>query len=94
MKEAFKALTKVDILQPYKSEDDFRTSNNGNNVGHKLYVFDIQYQKNFESSEPIKVDFKIDGVTPAGIYGYALDLTNKLISISSDGQRMSSIQIA
>ena len=50
--------------------------------------FDIRYQKNFESSQPIKVEFKFDGVIPAGIYGYALVLANKLISISSDGQRM------
>ena len=53
-----------------------------------MYVFDIRYQKSFESSQPIKVEFKFDGVVPAGIYGYALVLTNKLISISSDGQRM------
>ena len=53
-----------------------------------MYVFDIRYQKIFESSQPIKVEFKFDGVIPAGIYGYALVLTNKLISISNDGQRM------
>ena len=52
-----------------------------------IYVFDIRYQKNFESAQPIKVEFKFDGVIAAGIYGYALVLTNKLISISSDGQR-------
>ena len=34
------------------------------------------------------MEIKFDGVVPAGIYGYALVLTNKLISISSDGQRM------
>ena len=87
VKEAFKALTK-DNLQPYISEHDFRSSNDGNNVGYNIYVFDIRYQKNFESSQPIKVEFKFDGVVAAGIYGYALVLTNKLISISSDGQRM------
>ena len=47
----------------------------------------MRYQKIFESAQPIKVEFKFNGVTPAGIYGYALVLTNKLISISSDGQR-------
>ena len=88
IKEAFKALTKDDILQPYISEHDFRSSNDGNNIGYKIYAFDIRYQKNFESSQPIKVEFKFDGVVPAGIYGYALVLTNRLISISSDGQRM------
>ena len=88
MKEAFKALTQDDILLPYISEADFRASNDGNNIGYKIYAFDIRYQKNFEKSQPIKVEFKFDGVVPAGIYGYALVLANKLISISSDGQRM------
>ena len=88
IKEAFKALTKDDILQPYISEHDFRSSNGGNNIGYNIYAFDMRYQKNFESSQPIKVEFKFDDVVPAGIYGYALFLTNRSISISSDGQRM------
>ena len=88
IKEALKALTEDNLLQPYISDADFRSSNNDNNIGYNIYVFDIRYQKNFESSQPIKVEFKFDGVIPAGIYGYALVLTNKLISISSDGQRM------
>ena len=87
-KEAFKALTKDNILQPYISEHDFRSSNDVNDIGYNIYAFDIGYQKKFESSQPIKVEFKFDGVVPAGIYGYALVLTNKLISMSSDGQRM------
>ena len=85
--EAFKILTKDDILQPYISEHDFRSSNDGNNIGYTLYVFDIRYQKNFESAQPIKVEYKFSENVPAGIYGYALVLTNKLISLSSDGQR-------
>ena len=55
IKEAFRALTKDDILQPYISEDDFRSSNEGNNVAFNLYAFDISYQKNFESAQPAKV---------------------------------------
>ena len=88
IKEAFKALTKDNLLQPYISDADFRSNNDGDNIGYNIYVFDIRYQKNFESSQPIKVEFKFDGAVPAGIYVYALVLTNKLISISSDGQRM------
>ena len=75
------------MLQPYISDNDFRSSNNNNDIGYNLYVFDIRYQKNFENAQPIKVEFKFDGVVPAGIYGYALVLTNKKISSSSDGQR-------
>ena len=88
IKEAFKALTKDNILQPYISDDDFRSSNvRVDDVGYNLYVFDIRYQKNFTASQPIKVEFKFDGVVPNDINGYALVLTNKLISISSDGNR-------
>ena len=88
IKEAFKALTKDDILQPYISEADFRTSNvAANDTGYNLYVFDVRYQKNFTNSQPIKVEFKFEGVVPNDINGYALVLTNKLVSISSDGQR-------
>ena len=88
IKEAFKALTKDDILQPYITEDDFRSSNEGNNIGYNIHAFDIRYQKNFENSQPVKVEFKFSEKISAGIYGYGLVLTNKLISISSDGQRM------
>ena len=88
IKEAFKALTKDNLLQPYISEHDFRSSNGGDIIGYNIYAFDLRYQKDFKSSQPIKVEFKFDGVVPVGIYGYALVLTNKLISISSDGQRM------
>ena len=88
IKEAFKALTKDNLLQPYISDADFRSSNDGNNIGYNIYAFDIRYQKNFESSQPIKVEFKFDRVIPANIHGYALVLTNRLISISGDGQRM------
>ena len=87
IEEAFRALTKDDILQPYKSDHDFKSSNNNNDIGYILYVSDIRYQKNFEDSQPIKVEIKFDGVVPAGIYGYALVLTSKKTSISSDGQR-------
>ena len=49
-------------------------------------IWDIK--KNFESGQSDKVEFKFDGAIPAGINGYALVSTNRLISISSDGQRM------
>ena len=88
IKEAFRALTKDDILQPYISEADFRRSNAAaNDIGYNLYVFDIRYQKSFTNSQPIKVEFKSEGVVPNDVNGYALVLTNKLVSISSDGQR-------
>ena len=88
IKEAFKALTKNNLLQPYISELDFRSSNADNDFGYNIYAFDIGYQKKFENSQPIKVEFKFDGVIPVGLYCYALVLTNRLIRLSSDGQRV------
>ena len=88
IKEAFKALTKDNLLQQYISDNDFRSSNDGDNIVYNIYAFDIRYQKDFESSQPVKVEFKFDAIIPAGIHGYALVLTNRLISISSSGQRM------
>ena len=88
IKEAFRALTNDDLLTPYITEDDFRSSNEGNNIGYNVYAFDIRYQKNFENAQPVKVEFKFSENINAGIYGYALVLTNRLASITSDGQRM------
>ena len=75
------------MLEPYISEHDFRSSNDGNNMGYNLYVFDIRYQKVFGSAQSIIVELKFSGKVPDNINGYALVLTNKLISTSSDGQR-------
>ena len=86
--EYFKALTEDDLLQPYISEHDFRPSNDGNNIGYNIHVFDKRYQKIFDSAQPIKMYIKFSEINLAGIYGYALVLTSKLVSINSDGQRM------
>ena len=48
----------------------------------------MRYQKNFENAQPVKVEFKFSENIPAGIYGYGLVLTNRLASITSDGQRV------
>ena len=72
IKEAFKALFKNNILQPYITENDFRSSNKGDNIGYIIHCFDIRYQKNSESGQSVKVEFKFDAVIPAGISGYAL----------------------
>ena len=41
----------------------------------------------FTASQPIKLEFKFDGVVSNDINEYALVLANKLVSIGSDGQR-------
>ena len=87
IKEAYRALTKDYILKPYIYDNDFRSSNDDKDIDYNLYVFDKRYQKNLESAQPIKVEYIFSENIPAEIYGYALVLTKKLVSISSDGQR-------
>ena len=52
------------------------------------HAFDRRYHKNFQSAQPIEVEFKFSENIPDDIDGYALVLTNGLVSISSDGQRL------
>ena len=88
IKEAFRALTKNDVLKPYMSLDKFRSSKiRADDVGYNLYDFDIRYQLNFTVSQPIEVEFKFDGLVPNDVTGYSLVLTNDLVSVSSVGQR-------
>ena len=88
IEEAFRAVTKDDILQAYMSNTDVRSSNvRVDDVGSRLYVFDKRYQQNFTASQPVKVEFQLNGNIPDDTNGYALLLTNKLFSIVSDGQK-------
>ena len=65
MKEIFNALTKDDVLQPYKSDHDFRSTKVGDageengNVGQNLYFFDKRYQTNITVAELIKVKLNL-----------------------------------
>ena len=88
IKEAFKALTKNDILKQYISDHEFRPPNiRADGVGYKIYVFFMRCRKNFTKSQPIKVELQIDGVVPNVMNRNALVLRNTLVSIGSDGQR-------
>ena len=88
IKEALRALTKDDILQPYISDDNLRSSKAGVvELGFKTYVFELRYQQKFTASGPIKLEIKFGGVIPNDVNGYALVLTKNLVSINSDGQR-------
>ena len=88
IKEALRAPTKNNILTPFISDDNFKSSIvRADDVGYILYVFDIRYQQNVTASKPIKVKFEFEKVVPNDINGYALVLSNKLVSVSSHGQR-------
>ena len=47
IRQAFKDLTKDDIIEPYSSDNDFRSSNDGNNSGYTLYVFGYKISEKF-----------------------------------------------
>ena len=66
-KETFRALIKDNILQPYISEDDFGSSNDGDNNCDIIQSFDKRYQKNFENCQSVEVEFKFDDVVPANV---------------------------
>ena len=86
--EGFRALTKNNILQPYFCGTNFRSLNiRAEDFGYILYVSDIRYQQKFTASQPIKVEYKFEGVVSNVANGYALVLTNKLVTVSSDGRR-------
>ena len=42
MKEAFRALTKDNKLQPYISGDDFVSSHHGDNIGFNKHAFEMR----------------------------------------------------
>ena len=73
IKGTFRASSIDDILQPFITDDGFRSSKAGVvEVGYNFYVFDIRYQQIFTASQKFKVEFKFDGVVPNDINGYAL----------------------
>ena len=53
-----------------------------------MNVFGIRYHQDYSSAQPIKIKFDFRPAVPAGtgLLGYALLLTNKYLSNSSDGQ--------
>ena len=70
-----------DLLNPFIDLHKFRTNYN-------FVVFDLSKQKDQIASQPIRLEFKfIAAFGVADYIAYALVLTPKLISISSDGQR-------
>ena len=57
-------------------------------TSYKFQVFDLSKQKDHSASHPIRLEVKFDAAIDVADYiAYALVLTPKLISISSDEQR-------
>ena len=73
--------SETNLLNPLIDLHKFRTNYN-------FYVFDLSKQKDNIASQPIRLEFKFNAAIDVADYiAYALVLTPKLISISSDGQR-------
>ena len=73
--------SETNLLNPFIDLHKFRTN-------YPLFVFDLSKQKDQIASQPIRLDFKFNAAIDVADYiAYALVLTPKLISISSDGQR-------
>ena len=73
--------SETNLLNPFIDLNKFRTNYN-------FYVFDLSKQKDIIASQPIRLEFKLNAAIDVADYiAYALVLTPKLISISSDGQR-------
>ena len=87
----FRHSAKNIILQLYITQKAFLTSNNypGGNPGYNVYVSDNHHHQDFSSAQNIRVRFDFRPVVPAAtnLTGYAVLLTNKLVSVSSDGQK-------
>ena len=73
--------SETSLLNPFIDLNKFRTNYN-------FYVFDLSKQKDHIASQPIRLEFKFNAaIVVANFVAYALVLTPKLISISSDGQK-------
>ena len=73
--------SETNLLNSFIDLNKFRTNYN-------FYVFDLSKQRDIIASQPIRLEFKFNAAIDVADYiAYALVLTPKLISISSDGQR-------
>ena len=73
--------SETNLLNPFIDLHKFRTNYN-------FYVFDLSKQRDIIASQPIRLEFQFNAAIDVADYiAYALVLTPKLISISSDGQR-------
>ena len=73
--------SETNLLNPFIDLHKFR-------INYNFYVFDLSKQKDNIASQPIRLEFKVSAANNVADYiAYALVLTPKLISISSDGQR-------
>ena len=74
MKKLYRTIDNRQFLQPYITQQDFKSQDNGFS-----YVFDRRYQKVCSATQPIKVLFEIipNDAARKCLTAYALVLTNE-----------------
>ena len=73
--------TETTVLKPIIDLSSFRDSFN-------FYIFDLSKQKEKISAQPIILHFKFDAdVVAQNCTAFTLVLSNRVVSVSSDGQR-------
>ena len=81
IKNVYTLHSECNLLNPFIDLHKFRTNNS-------FYVFDLSKQEDHIASKPIRLEFKFNAAIDVADYiAYALVLTPKLKSFSSDGQR-------
>ena len=77
----FRNHTETNFLKPFIDIQKFRTN-------YTFYIFDITKQKEHFAAQPIRLEFKFNAAINVADYtAFALALTPRLVSISSDGER-------
>ena len=92
--EACKVLTKDDIPNSYITDHDFRSTNVNDAEEDDYSIYWLKFicfwytiKEKSKATQPVTVEFEFSDKFLDGIYAYALVLTNKLVGISSVGQR-------
>ena len=85
----FRPFRNFALLQCHYSDHRYSSSNDhsNNKIANFSYISDVCCQIGYSSQQFIYVDFKLSEDFPSGIVGFALVLTNMLVSICSVGQR-------
>ena len=80
--EEFKSQYLLSKNPPFISFDDYKTMYN-------IYVFDLRYQKEEFSAQPIQLNFKFDADVANNYSAYIVTMKERKIIVTSDGQQQS-----
>ena len=58
----FKRSNEDNLLELLKTQADFNRENNGNEIGYKLFVFDVRYQQDYSTPHQNKERFNFSRI--------------------------------